>query len=456
MDEIQQRMINNHAESGTMCDPMKAVILAGGKGTRLGKISREIPKPMVYIGDRPIIGHQIELLKRYGITDILIITGYLSHVIEDHFGDGSDLGVNISYFRETEPLGTTGGVKEMEDQLKDDFLLLYGDVLVDMDLRRLISHHREHRGLATLVLHPNDHPQDSDLVELDERSKVVRFRTKPHDQGTFYHNLVNAALYVLSPAILPLLPKGRKADFGRDIFPEAIHYGDIYGYVTAEYLKDVGTPERLSDVTEDLLSGKVRRFNRSNQRMAVFLDRDGVVLKKIDLLHTIEDVELYPFSVQALKLLNQSDYLAVLITNQPVIARGLCTLEELDMIHRKMETLLGREGAKLDGIYFCPHHPERGFPGEVPEFKIACTCRKPGIGMIEKAVKDFNIDLKGSYIIGDSTRDIECGINAEVTTIGVRTGDGCRDARNAPDHMAENVLDAVRLILDDLSCARKE
>lgn len=426
---------------------MKAVILAGGKGTRLGKISREIPKPMVYIGDRPIIGHQIELLKRYGITDILIITGYLSHVIEDHVGDGSDLGVNISYFRETEPLGTTGGVKEMEDQLKDDFLLLYGDVLVDMDLRRLISHHREHRGLATLVLHPNDHPMDSDLVELDEKNRVIRFHAKPHDPDTFYHNLVNAALYVLSPAILPLLPKGKKADFGKDIFPKAIQYGEIFGYVTPEYLKDVGTPERLSEVTEDLLTGKVKRFNRSNERKAVFIDRDGVLLKKVDLLHRVGDVELYPFSAPALKLLNQSDHLAVLITNQPVIARGLCTMEELDTIHKKMETLLGRESAKLDGIYFCPHHPDGGFPGEVPEFKIACTCRKPDIGMIQKAAKAFNIDILGSYFIGDSFRDIECGINAGMKTIGVRTGDGCMDAKNPPDHMADNVLDAVRLIL---------
>jgi len=427
---------------------MKAVILAGGKGTRMGDMSRLIPKPMVEILGKPLLQYQVELLQRYGFNDIIIITGHLSHIIEDYFGNGDRLGVNIRYYVETTPLGTTGGIKEMESYLQDDFLVLYGDVLVDMDLNRLMEYHKERNGIATLVLHPNDHPMDSDLVELDPTKKVVAFHSKPHDPSRYYHNLVNAALFAMSPEILSYIPKSEKADFGKDIFPKLIQHEHVFGYPTSEYLKDVGTPERLLEVTHDVVSGKVSGSNLGNPRKAVFIDRDGTLNKSVGLLHRIEDLELYPFSGEAIRKINASDHLAILITNQPVVARGLCTPEELDDIHKKMETLLGREGAKLDAIYHCPHHPDSGFPGENPEYKITCTCRKPDIGMIQQAVKDHHIDLARSFFIGDSFRDIECGRKAGVTTIGVITGDGCKDPVHDPDHFADNLLEAVKLILD--------
>jgi len=428
------------------CDNLKAVILAGGKGTRMGDISREIPKPMVRIGEKPLLEHQIELLKRYGITDITLITGHLSSIIRDYFGDGTDLGVRISYFVEKTPLGTTGGIKEIEDELNEDFLVVYGDVMINFDLSHLLAFHAKKKGIATLVLHPNDHPQDSDLVELDNENRVIAFLSKPHREGSYYHNMVNAAHYVLSPDILEFIAKGSKADFGKDIFPALIHNGNVFGHVTAEYLKDVGTPERLQEVMNDYRSGKIRRIHREFRRKAIFLDRDGVVNRKVDLLHRIEDFELHPFTGEAIRKINRSEYLAILITNQPVIARGLCTLQELDEIHKKMETLLGREGAKLDAIYFCPHHPDKGFPEENPEFKVVCSCRKPATGMIDQAISDFNIDREGSFFIGDSFRDIECGRNAGISTIGVRTGDGCRRRTIQPDHMVDNLRDAVELI----------
>ena len=426
---------------------MKAVILAGGKGTRLGILAATVPKPMVKICGRPILEYQVELLKRHGITDITIITGHLGDVIENHFRDGSHHGVHLSYFRETVPLGTTGGIREIGDRLTSDFMVLYGDVMVDMDLERLVRFHRTRGGMATLVLHPNDHPLDSDLVELDAHGRVLRFHAKPHDPPAYYHNMVNAALYVLSPDILPLIPRGRKADFGKDIFPLAVETGTVYGYVTGEYLKDVGTPERVEEVTRDCRSGKIRRLNRRNGRRAVFLDRDGVLLRKVPYLHTPDEVELYPFTGEALREINGTELLAVLVTNQPVVARGMCTMEELDDIHKKMEWLLGSEGAKLDGIYVCPHHPHAGYPGEVSELKISCSCRKPETGMIDRAAEDFNIERPGSYMVGDSFRDIECGRRAGLITIGVMTGDGCKDLKDPPDHMARDLRDAVRIVL---------
>ena len=137
---------------------MKAVILAGGRGSRLGQVTTEIPKPMVLIGDKPLLHHQVDLLVRYGITDIVILVNYLKRPIIEYFGNGEKFNAAITYFEEESPLGTTGGIKEIESQFNDDFLVVYGDVMIHMDLDRLIRYHREKKSQCTLVLHPNDHP----------------------------------------------------------------------------------------------------------------------------------------------------------------------------------------------------------------------------------------------------------------------------------------------------------
>lgn len=428
---------------------MKAIILAGGKGTRLGSLIKEIPKPMVKIGDAPLLEHHINLLKRYGIKDIVILTNYLHEMIKNYFKDGKDFDVNITYFREENPLGTTGGIKEIEENLREDFLVLYGDVMVDMNLKKLIDFHKNKNSACTLVLHPNDHPYDSDLVEIDKNQQIIAFHSKPHEANKYYKNLVNAALYVISPRMLKHIKKGVKADFGKDIFPQTIDKEKLYGYNTAEYLKDIGTPDRLEAVKRDYSSGKVKRFNSENKRKAIFIDRDGVINEEIGLLHKPEDFKLLPNVGKAIKKINNSEFLAIIITNQPVIARNLCSVEQLKEIHKKMETLLGKENAKLDAIYYCPHHPDKGYPKENPKYKIECDCRKPKIGMIKRAEKKFNIDLKNSFFIGDSFRDILCGKNAGITTIGVGTGFDCKKTEIEPDYIFEDLYKAVSFIVQE-------
>ncbi|MFH1575334.1 MAG: nucleotidyltransferase family protein, partial [Candidatus Nealsonbacteria bacterium] len=145
----------------------QAVILVGGKGERMGLLTKNTPKPMLKIGNLPLLARQIELFRKYGIKNIVLLTCRLPEVIEKYFKNGEDFGVKITYFREKKPLGTTGGLKEIESQLKKDFLLLYGDVMLDIDIRLLLEFHRKKKSACTLALHPNDHPQDSDLVEID-------------------------------------------------------------------------------------------------------------------------------------------------------------------------------------------------------------------------------------------------------------------------------------------------
>ncbi len=408
---------------------MKAVIAAGGKGTRLAMVAKDIPKALVKIGEKPIIEHQIILLKKYGIKDIWMLLGYKGDQINEYLKDGKKWGVNIHYHQEKKPLGRTGALKTIEDKIKEDFLFLSGDIMMDFDVKRFIDWHRQKKDrIASIVVHPSDHPFDSDLIETDSADKIVSLLLKPHQSDIIFQNLGIASIFIFSSDIFKYIPKGKKTDFEKDVLPAILKAGEnAYAYKTPEYIKDMGTPERLAQVKKDYLSGRTKKLNLKNKRKAIFLDRDGVINKEVDQLSKIEDFKLYDFSARAIKKINNSEYLTIIITNQPMIAKGFMQEKDLFLIHKKMETELSFKGAKIDAIYYCPHHPEKGFPGEVPELKIECDCRKPKIGLIKKAVKDFNLDLNKCFFIGDSTADAKTAENAKIKFVGVKTGYGCKD-----------------------------
>jgi D,D-heptose 1,7-bisphosphate phosphatase len=392
---------------------IKTVIMAGGKGTRAAAIAGDIPKPMIPICGKPILEHQIDCLKRNNLTEIVLVIGHLGQHIKDYFGDGSHFGCNISYFTETEPLGTAGALYKLEN-LSDDFILLNGDVIFDIDFSRMIDFHKEKKAHATLTVHPNSHPFDSSLITTNSNNQVTGWLNK-EDERTWYKNQVNAGVHILSTGFLKkcLLSK-EKIDLDRDMLKPSIAGGRIFAYSTPEYIKDMGTPERYEQVTSDIEKGIVHGKNLHEKQKAVFLDRDGTinVLIENDFVTKPEQLELIDGSAQAIKKINNLGFLAIVITNQPVIARGEVDFQTLDLIHMKMETDLGKHGAYIDDLFYCPHHPDKGFAGERPEYKIDCDCRKPKPGMIFKAAKKYNIDLAQSYMVGDDRRDVKAGINA--------------------------------------------
>lgn len=428
---------------------MKAVMLAGGRGIRLGEVTHETPKPMIPVGDKPLLHHLVELLVSYGIKDITLLVNYRMDPIIQYFEDGSRFGATIDYFKEDIPLGTVGGIKEMEDRLTEDFLVVYGDVMINMDLHRFINFHRQKKSDCTLVLHPNDHPYDSDLVETDLSDRIVAFHPKPHDSTIWYHNLVNAGIYILTPGIFKFLEKGKKADFGREVFPRIFQEMNMFGYRTPEYLKDMGTPDRLEKVRHDFISGKIHRKNLELPQRAVFLDRDGVLNVERSYISHPDELVLYEYTPASVRRLNEAGYLTVVVTNQSAVARNLCTEADVQTIHRKMESLLGAEHAWLDDIHYCPHHPHKGYPDENTAYKIDCDCRKPKTGMFRKAIEKFNIDPAVSFMIGDSERDIQAGINIGCITIGVRSGYGIRKTNLYPDYMFDNLAEAADFIAED-------
>lgn len=186
------------------------------------------------------------------------------------------------------------------------------------------------------------------------------------------------------------------------------------------------------------------------KKKCIFLDRDGTINIYKKLLHNIEDMKLIEGSAKAIRLINSSKYLCIVVSNQSVVARNLCSIDEVFEINKKMERLLEKENAYLDDIFICPHHPDKGYPEENPKYKIKCDCRKPNIGMIKKAQKKYNIDLERSYIIGDSAIDIMTGKNVGMKTVLVKTGLGGLDNeyKIKPDFISENLYGAVRILLN--------
>lgn len=434
------------------------IILAGGAGTRLRARLGDLPKPMIPIAGKPLLEHQVELAKKHGFTDLIFFVHYRADLIEKYFGDGKKFGVHIQYILEKEPLGTAGAVLAGFEKLVERFIVLYGDTMVNVDLNRIWNAHEKAGAAATLLLHPNDHPFDSDLVEIDANSFVTAFHNRPHAENVWRQNLVNAGLYVLEKSALkkcagvkPHKADSKILDFGRDIFPALVARGEkLLGYNSPEFIKDIGTPERYDKISAQFAAGVVQRSSLATPQRAVFLDRDGTLIPDKDCLCNADELETFPGVAEALHELNLHGWRTVVVTNQPVIAKGFCDEVELQKIHNKLETLLGREHAFLDRIYFCPHHPEKGFPGERPELKIDCDCRKPKTGMIQKAVTDLNIDLKQSWLIGDTTTDLRTAKNAGLKSILVRTGAGGRDGKfdAAPDFIFDTLNDAVGFLLN--------
>ena len=429
-----------------------AVIMAGGKGSRLLSITNdEIPKPMVPVDGKPLLEYQVEKLKSYGIKKIVMIVGHLGEKIVDHFKDGKDFGVEIDYIFEKEPLGTAGAFYYLKDKIDaKDFMLVFGDIFFDMDFDRMEDFHFKNSALTTLLAHPNGHPYDSDLIQTDDTGRVIGFDSKHNVRDYWYDNMVNAGMYIINKRLLDLVKEPVKTDFEKDILANQVKLGaSIYAYHTPEYVKDVGTVDRINATVEELKSGLIQSKNLKNKQRAIFLDRDGTMNVSKGFISKADDLELIPGTIDAIKAINKSGALAIVITNQPVIARGECSFEELHNIHNKLKTLLGEKGAFVDDIFYCPHHPDKGFEGEVPELKFDCECRKPKTGMIEEAVKKYNIDLSKSYMVGDSTMDLETARNAGIKSVLVDTGFAGNDGKydRSCDIEADNLFDAVEKII---------
>lgn len=285
---------------------MKAVILAGGKGTRLSSVTGDkIPKAMVALEGKPILEYQIEVLKNHDITEIMIIGGYLIEKIVSHFQDGSNWGVKIKYIKEETPLGTGGGLYYLKEE-QEAFILVFGDLLFDMDLKRFYQFHISNNAGVTVVVHPNTHPYDSDFVSIDDDSRVINFTSKDEEHREDHRNLVNAGIYCISPEALRKVKENERFDLEKNfLFTDILSQGKLFGYRSTEYVKDLGTPDRLLEGQSDIKRGIVKRKNLRIKQKAVFLDRDGTLIKYKPLLTDVKEVELEDTVCSAINMITR-------------------------------------------------------------------------------------------------------------------------------------------------------
>jgi len=237
---------------------VKAVILVGGEGTRLRPLTYDTPKPMVPVLNQPFLEHTIAYLKRQQVNDIVLATSYLPVVVQDHFADGSSLGVRLTYAIEYSPLGTAGAVKNAERYLQGTFLVLNGDVFSDLDVTDMLGFHRRKRAKATIALTWVDNPCAFGVVETDSEGRVRLFIEKPSpDRVTT--NWINAGVYILEPEVLGYIPLSSHYMFENELFPFLLELGEpVYGYPFRGYWLDMGTPEKYLQLNCDLLLGKTK------------------------------------------------------------------------------------------------------------------------------------------------------------------------------------------------------
>ncbi len=417
----------------------------------MASVIGDLPKVLVPVGGKPVLQHQLELAAVAGIAEVSIFAGHRAEKILDFVGDGSRFGLKARVFTENEPLGNAGALLQSLDLLPEQFFVAYGDLMLAVDLRRIAKQQMDREADLTILVHPNDHPQDSDLVETDADDWVTAIHACPHPPGQCFDNLVNGALYVVRrEALRPWSACSGKHDFTKDIMAGLLaNGGRVLAYRSSEYLKDIGTPSRLQSAEADWRAGRISLQNSGRGQPAIFLDRDGTLCVEKGHLRTPEELEMLPGVGSTLRALRQAGFRLVVLTNQPVIARGEATEREVAAIHRRLAWEIGKEGAYLDAIYVCPHHPDHGFPGERVELKTHCECRKPGTKLLEQACRDLGIDTAQSWMIGDQSRDIEMARRAGLQSVLVQTGMAGRDGNflASPDHVADDITAAAVVIL---------
>lgn len=437
---------------------MKVVIVAGGLATRMRPITEEIPKCLVDINGTPLIEHQLLEFKRQGFVDFIFCVAHLAHKVKEYFGDGKKWGLHIEYVEERKELmGTAGSVKLAESDIAGDFLVFYGDDLTDMDFHALLEYHKKKGGVATVVMRalPPGYKSTS-IITLDANKKIKVFLEKPSEELVAQYadeeKFINSGMYVCKKDIFKYIPAGEKYDFAKQVFPLLMQEEGLFGYVTGEFFREIGRVEKYEAFLKEV-EGKKSIFDIAPKgRKAVFLDRDGVLNENLPCITGIDKLKVLPGVSKAVARLNASGFLVVVVSNQPDIAKGKMTFGQVKLVHEKLVAVLAEEGGHIDRFFVCPHHPEKGFPGEIPELKMDCDCRKPKPGLLLDACRELNIDLGQSWMVGDSKTDVLAGIAAGAKTVFVSGGgSGSRNEVGldgvSADVVVRDLVEAVNRIL---------
>lgn len=364
----------------------QAVILAGGLGTRLKPFTNTAPKPMYPINNIPFIDYLIRQMKNFGMEEVLLLLGYLPEKIMDYLGDGSRYGLIINYDITPVDYDTGMRIKHAVSQIEDEFLLLYCDNYCPINYSKLFAEFCNNKAKIQITAYSNRDNYTKSNLHITDNGLVTIYdkkRTEPNLQG------VDIGYALVDKSVVSLIPEGN-CNFEAEVYPQLVEQNKLFATMTEHQYYSVGSFERIK-FTEEFFKPK----------RVVFLDRDGTINKRPARACYIEKPEEFvwlPGAIEAINILKKNEFLVIIITNQPGIARGNLTEEMLNCIHEKMHADLLKNGTDVDDIFYCPHNWDDG-----------CFCRKPNPGMLFEAQKKYSLNLSGCYLIGDDERDIAAG-----------------------------------------------
>jgi histidinol-phosphate phosphatase family protein len=402
-------------------------VLAGGLGTRLRSAVADRPKVLAEIRARPFLSYLLDQLAAASCRSVVLCTGYLGEQIESTFGKNYG-PLRIFYSREQEPLGTAGALRLATPHFdSDSVLVMNGDSFCDINLETFWDWHCARQAQASIALTQVAGSERFGSVKVDPNGKIIEFAEKKQTDGSTW---INAGIYFLNRDVLRAIPEGANVSLEREVFPRWVGRG-LYGYASSGLFLDIGTPEDFAAAGNFFAN-----LSTPHQRRFVVLDRDGTIIEECEYLSEPDQIVLIPGAATALRELQQMGFGLIITTNQSGVGRGLFDLAQVERVHERLERSLASEGVRLDGFYVCPHHPDD-----------QCGCRKPKLGLLEKAASDLGFSLAESIVIGDKSCDVDMGRAAGAMTLLVRSGYGAQfENTTTADYVVDDLPAATELI----------
>ena len=392
----------------------QCVILIGGKGSRLGEITKKFPKPMLDIDGKPFLMHLINQAKKFGFKNILLLAGHSAEIVNEYFKENNVQGISIKVVNEAHPLGTGGALINAYDYLEDYFFLMNGDSIIDGNWLSIIENIDKDNDVSIALIKKLDCSRYGSVKLVGNKITEFFAKTKTKEEG-----YIKGGIYCIRKKVLEGMPL-KNTSFENDILPRLVNDKRVAGSEIKGYFIDIGTPDSLNEAS---------KTNWIIKKNAIILDRDGTLNVDNGYTYKVTDLEWKPGAISLIRYLNDLNFLVFVATNQAGIAKGKYKENDMHLFHNEMQNQLRKKGAHIDQFYYCPYHID----GSVPEYSIDSNNRKPKTGMLEELSLKWSIKKNNMLLIGDRDSDIQCADNFNISSIKYNGLDNLLDLKDNID-----------------------
>ena len=396
----------------------QCVILVGGKGSRLGEITKNFPKPMINIKDKPFLLYLIEKIRIFGFKEIILLAGHSAEIVDSYFKNNSLSDISIKIIKEKKPLGTGGALVNAYKHLDDNFFLMNGDSIIDGNWFSIVENFNTDIDISVALIKKNDCSRYGSVTLAGK--KVVNFSEKNKEIS---EGFINGGIYCVRKNILSNIPL-KKFSFEEDILTKLAKKGRISGSEIKGYFIDIGTPESLNHAN---------KLPWLKEAKAVIFDRDGTLNVDNGYTHKVSDLVWNPGAISLIRYLNDSNVLVFVATNQAGIAKDIFKEKDMHHFHAEMQKQLRKNGAHINEFFYCPYHID----GSIPKYSIESENRKPKTGMLQEISVKWKIKKDNMLLIGDRDTDIKCADNFNISSIKYN---GLENLLNMKDNISRKLI----------------